>query len=85
MTTRRSARTGAWTFSTWTTGRSSLDIGILVNTVHAVSLRTLRTVLALAQRPRSGTVHELQAHELRRPDLATSECEQVSLPITQDK
>lgn len=57
----------------------SMDIGILANTVHAVSVRFLRTVLSRPPTPSpelEGTADatlELSSSEVTRPELATSD------------
>jgi len=56
-----------------------MDIGILVNTVHAVSVRFFRTVLPRSSRPshqgeRTGvSLPDVSAGEVSRPELATSD------------
>jgi len=57
----------------------SMDVGILVNTLHAVSVRFLRTVLSPAlrvaphRRATTGPAADVLGDELPRPELATSD------------
>ncbi len=57
----------------------SMDIGILVNTVHAISVRFLRTVLSRSPRPSQGRqgvqepMSDVSSGDVARPELATSD------------